>query len=337
MKPLAILPTNRAPEFPVSGPQCETDHVMVALTFPRRDTQDLPETEAVSLSPRPAPQPANQPAPQPSGRSSVAVAAPTPSALSWWREVALVLAFYASYTMVRNFTRGDAAVAFANAERVMRLQQRLGLNVELAWQAWVLPHTWVVVAANYFYGSANFVVTVGVLIWCYRRFPADYRLVRRSLSALILVSLAAYVAFPLMPPRLLDRLGSGAAPGISSGSGFVDTMATYPTFWSFASSSVDKVTNQFAAMPSLHCAFAIWCAWALVPRCRRRATKTVAVLYPIVTAAVVVVTGNHFLLDIVGGAVVVVIGVTIGRLVGRRSARVQSTPKAALLVAAPTA
>jgi len=233
--------------------------------------------------------------------------------------------------MVRNLTRGEANVALANAERVMRLQQGLGLNVESAWQAAVLPHTWLVVAANYFYGSANFVVTVSVLIWVYRRFPADYRLVRRALSALILVSLAVYMTFPLMPPRLLERFGPAGTSGASTGPGFVDTMATYPTFWSFATGSVDKVTNQFAAMPSLHCAFAIWCAWVLVPRCRRRITKGLALLYPGVTAGVVVITGNHFLLDIVGGAVVVALGVMIGGRLSRRG-----TPDQSAAVVAPT-
>jgi membrane-associated phospholipid phosphatase len=71
---------------------------------------------------------------------------------------------------------------------------------------------------------------------------------------------------------------------------------------------MQSVSNQYAAMPSLHVGWALWCALALVPNVRRRSVKVLAALYPVVTVFTVVVTGNHFWLDAVGGIVVVAAG-----------------------------
>jgi len=233
------------------------------------------------------------------------IAARPARGLTWWREVALVVGFYAGYSVVRNLTRSDAAAAFTNAQRVIGLQQELGLTVEKRWQDWALDHHALIVGANYFYGSATFIVTTATLIHLYRRHRPDYLRLRRALLITVALAFGGYVTFPLMPPRLLDRLGDGTVFG------FVDTMAAYPTPWSFASGTVDRVTNQFAAMPSLHCAFALWCAWVLVPRCRRGLPRLAAALYPLVTLVVVVITGNHYLLDAVGAVVVVVAGIVV--------------------------
>ena len=73
------------------------------------------------------------------------------------------------------------------------------------------------------------------------------------------------------------------------------------------------VSNQYAAMPSLHVAWSLWCACVLVPRLRHGWAKALAVLYPVVTLLAVVVTANHYFLDAVGGAVVLAVGFLIGR------------------------
>ena len=212
---------------------------------------------------------------------------------------------YAAYSVVRNLTRSAPARAFDNARQVLELERLLGIDVELGIQTWALGHLPLVVLANYFYGSATFIVTASVLVHLYRRHPDHYRRLRRALLAIIGLALVGYAAFPLMPPRLLDRLGDGTAFG------YADTLAQYPAFWSFASGSVDQVSNQFAAMPSLHCAFALWVAVATFPRARTRVGKVLAAGYPLITAGVVVITGNHYLLDVVGAAVVVAAGFAV--------------------------
>ena len=109
-----------------------------------------------------------------------------------------------------------------------------------------------------------------------------------------------------MPPRLLPE-----------SYGFVDTLAKYPTFWSFNSGAVSKISNQFAAMPSVHCAWALWCACVMVPRARRRWVKIAFVLYPVGTVTAIVLTGNHYILDAVGGFAVLGIGYAFARTVTR--------------------
>ncbi len=224
-----------------------------------------------------------------------------------WREVALVAGTYLAYSVVRNVTRSEPDRAFVNAQQVMAVQRHLGLAVEQGVQSWALGHPALIVAANYFYSSATFIITPLTLVFLYRRFPDHYLRLRRALAATIGLALAGYIAFPVMPPRLLDRMGDGTVYG------FTDTLATYPTFWSFASATVANVSNQFAAMPSLHCGFALWTAWALAPRCRARATRWLALAYPAVTLGVVIVTGNHFVLDAVGAAAVVAAGAAVAR------------------------
>ena len=100
-----------------------------------------------------------------------------------------------------------------------------------------------------------------------------------------------------MPPRLLDE-----------SYGFVDTLAKYPTFWSFNSGAVSKISNQYAAMPSVHVCWATWCALVFAPRVKHRWARVLAILYPILTVVVIVVTANHFVLDAAGGLIVLAVG-----------------------------
>ena len=90
--------------------------------------------------------------------------------------------------------------------------------------------------------------------------------------------------------------------------GFVDTLAKDPAFWSFNSGGMKDVSNQFAAMPSVHIAWATWCAFALVPRVQHRWLKILAVIYPFITLTVIVITANHYILDAVGGLAIFFIG-----------------------------
>jgi membrane-associated phospholipid phosphatase len=110
-----------------------------------------------------------------------------------------------------------------------------------------------------------------------------------------------------MPPRLLPE-----------SYGFIDTLDKYPTIWTFKSGAINKVSNQFAAMPSVHCTWAFWVAIVLTPRLRQRWLKGLAVAYPIVTMIAIVLTANHFFLDIVGGAAALGIGYLLARLITRQ-------------------
>ena len=237
------------------------------------------------------------------------------SALHWWHEAGFILAFYFIYSMIRNFNSRDArhleALALSHARAIIHLQKTLGIYHEEAIQKWALQTRALIVGSNYFYGSLHFVVTIGVGIFLYRKWQNDYPLWRNTIAIATALALIGFTFWPLMPPRLLP-------PNF----GFIDTLDRYPTIWSFDSGTLHNVSNQFAAMPSVHCAWALWCACALVPRLKSTWAKVIAALYPVCTVTVIVVTGNHYFLDAVAGFTVLGIGYLIARSItkaGRRS------------------
>ncbi len=229
--------------------------------------------------------------------------------LRWWKELLFVGGFYAVYTIIRD-EFGSAAVgtthALHNAERVIDLERRLDLFHEQQIQSWFLHWPSFIRVMDLYYGSAHFVVPIVVLIVLFRRWPDDYRLWRNTLAITTALALIGFSFFPLMPPRLLCDCALGAGPGVNYG--FVDTLARFGGSWTFGSGAMKDVSNQYAAMPSLHIAWSMWCACVLVPRLRRPWAKVVAGLYPVLTLVAVVVTANHYFLDAVGGAAIFGLG-----------------------------
>lgn len=210
----------------------------------------------------------------------------------WWLELLMIFAFYEIYSFVRNANEGGTAQAFHNAKRLIGWERAIGIYHEELLQDWAQHFKPLIIAANYFYGSLHFVVTIGCGILLYRKFTNDYPRFRNMLGITTALALIGFTRFPLMPPRLLPATY-----------GFVDTLARYPTFWSFNSGAVSKISNQFAAMPSVHVAWATWCTLVLYSRVQHRWAKVLAVLYPIGTVTVIVITANHYILDAVGGLV----------------------------------
>lgn len=229
--------------------------------------------------------------------------------LYWWVELIAAAVFYEVYSFVRNLHHSTPAEARANALDIIRWERALGMFHEQAVQAWADGWHAGIVAANYFYGSLHFIVTVGVMIFLYRKWTDDYPLWRNTLAIGTALALIGFAFFPLAPPRMFD--GSTFHMNL----GFIDTLAKDPAFWSFNEGAMKKISNQFAAMPSVHCAWAGWCACALVPRLRHGWAKALAILYPVCTVTVIVVTANHWFLDAVGGFFVLAVGYGLARLV----------------------
>lgn len=231
--------------------------------------------------------------------------------LRWWRELLLASLFYGTYSLVRN-TQGSAlvshAVAEANALRVITVERFFGVYHE-RWlqQFFVGTDAWLVLW-NVFYGTFHFVVTVFVLVFLFRRFPERYRIWRNTLAVTTALALVGFAMYPLLPPRLLP-----------SGYGFIDSLKVYGSLWSFDSGSMQVISNQYAAMPSLHFAWALWSGLALLPVLRRPWTRALALLYPAATLMAIIVTANHFLLDALAGAVALGVGWVLGRAMYRRS------------------
>lgn len=224
-----------------------------------------------------------------------------------------VLAFYAVYTFIRNtgVETDSATEAFDNALDVISVERAMGLYHEETIQDWFLGSTWFIRFWNIFYGSFHFVVTTGALVWCFRRMPGRYPLWRNTLAATTALALIGFAFFPLMPPRLLP-------PSY----GFVDTLAKVGGLWSFDSGAMKEISNQYAAMPSLHFGWSAWSALVLWPATEgRRAWRIALASYPLLTLFAIVVTANHFWIDAVGGAAVLGAGYAVAALASSRIAR----------------
>ncbi len=225
--------------------------------------------------------------------------------LRWWREVLYILSFYAVYTFVRN--RGldvnAATQARHNALRVIRVERFLHSFHEASVQQLFYPSArWFLKFWNVFYGSAHFIVTVIAIVWLFRRDKARYPLWRNTLACTTGLALIGFAFFPLMPPRLLP-----------SRFGFVDTLRVVGGLWSFDSGTMQKISNQYAAMPSLHFGWSSWCALVLYPMVRRRWLKGLVAVYPFITLFAIVVTANHYWIDAAGGAAALAVGYTLAR------------------------
>lgn len=233
--------------------------------------------------------------------------------LTWWREILYAAAFYVVYSVVRN-TQGSATVsksrAFRNAQHIISVERHLGLFHEHDIQRAVLGARTFMVFWNLFYGTFHFVITIGVLVFLFRRFPERYRRWRNTLGVTTALALLGFALYPLMPPRLLHTVSAHY-------SYFVDTLVHYGSPWSFDSGTMQKLSNQYAAMPSLHFAWSAWCACALFPVLRRPWVRALAILYPVATLFAVVVTANHYILDAAGGLVVLGLGYLGGTAISK--------------------
>jgi hypothetical protein len=241
-----------------------------------------------------------------------------------WIQIVLMAAFYAVYSYTRNLF-GSALVdeghaprnAFDNATRIIDAEEFLHIFHEATIQSWFLGWHAFIRFWNIYYGTFHFVVTLVAFFWLYWRAPMRFTQWRNVLAFTTGLGIVGFSFFPLMPPRLLDEGPPYGGAGLEQQHGvgpygFEDTLATVGGLWSFDSGAMAKISNQYAAMPSLHVAWSTWCTFALWPLIRRRWARFLLVLYPLATLFCIVVTANHYLLDAVGGLV----GLGVGYLLG---------------------
>lgn len=211
-------------------------------------------------------------------------------------EIALIAVTYVVYSGIRNAVPEQAGAAISRAWDLLRFEETLHIDIELWFNQTVNSVTWLIVAMNYFYATMHFIVTIGVLVWLYRWHPGRYRPMRTTLVATTALALLGYFFVALAPPRLLP------------GTDFIDTVAVHDTWGSMASGDLQSLSNQFAAMPSMHAGWSLWCGLAIFVFARHRLVRLAGVLYPVATLAVIVGTANHFVLDAVAGWMTLALG-----------------------------
>ena len=213
-------------------------------------------------------------------RAPVAVPRTRPAPL---RELALIAALWAAYSLGRLAADGHVAAAMANAGRIWDLERLLRLPGETGLQHLLLRSGAVIEAANSYYAYVHFPATIAFLLWVYLRRPTHYRPVRNTLALLTGAALVVHLIFPLAPPRMLARTG------------LLDTGQLFgPSV--YGSPGTDSVTNQYAAMPSLHVGWSLLVAFTLMTLTRGR-WRGLWLLHPLFTLLVVVGTANHYWID----------------------------------------
>jgi hypothetical protein len=219
------------------------------------------------------------------------------TAKSWWREILLVGMLYGAYELSRGMGGGiDISSALSNGREILHLEKVWHLAPEHVLNQFLAHATFFAVAASYFYSMMHYIVTPSVLVWMYRKHREHYAPARTTLAISTTLGLVGYFLLPTAPPRML------------AGSGLRDTLADTASWgWWGGEGSVPRglgaLTNQFAAMPSLHVGWSLWCGTLIAMYARRRWVKLLGISYPIVTTLVVMATGNHYLLDAIAGAV----------------------------------
>jgi hypothetical protein len=210
-------------------------------------------------------------------------------AFSLRRELALGLGVYALYLVVGRLVlrRAGRVRARANAERILALEERLGVDVEPVVQRALLRFPRLVQGLNVGYGLFNVTLTVGWLVFLYRRRDDGYHRFRRTCLLAHVGAQPVFFLLPTAPPRVLD--------------GFVDTLSEVSGL-DLEHPFLLRFYNPVAAMPSLHVAFAVVTGAELAGRTESRVLKVAAHTYAPLVATVVAGTGNHYVLDAVAGA-----------------------------------
>ena len=205
------------------------------------------------------------------------------------RELTLVLFVYGVYLLVRKLVldRSGRERAVSNAERVVALEERLGIHVEPAVQRAVLRFPRALHGLNVGYAVFNVTLTLGWAAVLVRRGDPGYPRLRNACLLAHLGAQPVFLLFPTAPPRALD--------------GFVDTMAEISGL-NLEHPGLVRLYNPVAAMPSLHVAFAVVTAGAMAERASSPLGKLAAASYAPLVSFVITATGNHYVLDAVAGA-----------------------------------
>jgi hypothetical protein len=221
------------------------------------------------------------------------------------REVLVLGALYMAYESVRLAVQGGRPLALAHGQRILALERSWHIAVDPWLNAYVTARPVLALPACFAYASLHDLVTLSVLVWLWLRRPAVYPAARTALVIATLLGLAGFWLIPVAPPRMLP--------------GFTDTMLAYGGYgwWGTATSGphdLSHLTNQFAAMPSLHVGWAVWCGWHIMRLSRRWQARALGAGYPLLIVGVVIGTANHFLLDAVAGVAVLGAGLMCARV-----------------------
>jgi hypothetical protein len=228
-------------------------------------------------------------------------------------ELAIVAVLIFCYDRVRDLAEVRRSLSFHDALQLLTIERHLGIDRELPVNLWLAAHHTLAELASWYYQVAHLTVTLLVLLGCYVYSPEIYRAARNALVLINVVGLAVFWVYPVAPPRLLP------------GRAFIDVTE----MTGVAGATNTSAPNPYAAMPSLHTAWAVWAAVVVFLMARAWWVRLLCLLYPVLTVAVIVSTGNHYVLDAVAGAAVTLVSAaTVGLMpLHRREAPAAHFPR----------
>src|ERR687896_1198145 len=191
------------------------------------------------------------------------------------RQILLFCGAYWLYRIVRGMTDGRVGEAFGNARELIGLERGLGLFFEPAVHAWAESTRWLIDGASWTYVNSHFAITTFTLAFIYLRRNRSFYFIRNMFMVAMGIALIGYAAFPTAPPRFMPEWG------------FTDSVAEF-TGVAPDSASADLLFNPFAAIPSMHVAFALMLGVTMARMTRRRWAQALWLAYtPLVTLGVV--------------------------------------------------
>lgn len=213
---------------------------------------------------------------------------------AWPGELAVVVGLLVVYDQVAGLAKVRTEAAVAHGRALLTVEH---FGVEQRFDQLLDRVGWLHAPAAYYYDIAHITVTTVVLVGAYLLRPTAYRRARTALVSINLVGLAVFLAYPLAPPRLLPDAG------------FVDIVAQSHTWGAWETASgVAQRANEYGSMPSLHVAWAVWVALTVASMTTSRAWRATAWAHVALTTVVVIATGNHYLLDVLAGALTCALG-----------------------------
>lgn len=213
-------------------------------------------------------------------------------------ELVVVVAAFLVYFLIRGAVVGREAEAIARGIDLIELERRLGIYWELEMQSWILDSYWLIKTMNWIYFWGHMPLVIVFAVWLYFWHRRFYRLVRNAFLASGAIAVVIYALLPVAPPRLIPFAG------------YVDTMAIFDRV-GYNAQEVSTFVNPFAAVPSLHFGWSLLLGLVIGYVGRNSLAWALAIAWPIAMFFAIVMTGNHFILDAVAGAIVSFAGLGI--------------------------
>jgi len=220
------------------------------------------------------------------------------------RQIGLLILVDLAYETVRGIADGQRAVAFAHGQQVIDFQQATHTFFEPDVQGFFLQWNWLVDFANQVYMNSQFAVVIAFFFWLYMFRNDSFYFVRNMFMVSMGLALIGYVLYPTAPPRLFPEYG------------FVDTINDFSNV-NHDSALVKVFINPYAAVPSMHCAFALMVGLTAARLSRHWYTRTLWAMWPALVIWVVIVTGNHYWVDAALGALVALLSALTAQQLAR--------------------